>query len=254
MMNGKAEKRFSFPFSIALILIGILLLFGNVGWFGLDSLFELLAMYWPLIFVVRGVSRFSQGGSSFGKGLRDIAFGAVMQVIMLGWLPGDPTQYWPYILICVGLWLILVPGKDTVIEKTVDAMEIDESALLRSVSLFVDTSRFFGGKLRAAVSVMECDLSQAGVGTQQMRLDLQARLSRVRLHVPDEWRVVTELSGPGRTVRDQRALGNPPEGTEAPELLITGSLTLASLYLLDPPAPEGPLPEDQPHEQIPDNR
>ena len=237
-MNDKAEKRFSLPFSIALIIIGMALLFGNVGWFGLDSLLELLAVHWPVIFIVRGISRFSQGSSGFRNGIRDIAFGLVMQVIMLGWLPGNLLQYWPYMLIGIGLWLILVPGKNAVLERTIDAMEIDETFVLKGAVLRVEAPRFHGGRLRASASAVECDLSETEAGERFMRLDLQAQLSRVRLHVPDEWRVTVDVSGTGTSVRDERDLGNPPEGTGAPELQITGSLTLASLLLLDPPPPD----------------
>ncbi|MBE0644148.1 MAG: hypothetical protein IH600_08720 [Bacteroidetes bacterium] len=238
-MPDKAEKRFSFPFSIALIVIGALLLFGNVGWLGLDSLLDLLAHYWPLIFIFRGLSRFSAGSSGFRSGVRDIAFGLVMQVIMLGGLPGNLMEYWPYVLIAIGLWLILVPQKNAAIDKTIEEEEFDENVVFRGLRLIVRASRFFSGRLRVTASAMECDLSAIEAGERFMRLELHAQLSRVRLHVSDDWRVVVDVSGTAHSVRDQRDLGNPPEGTDAPELHITGSLHFASLYLLDPPSLEG---------------
>jgi hypothetical protein len=243
-MFENAGKRFSFPFSIVLIIIGSLLLFGNIGWLGFNSLVGLLARYWPVVFIVRGISRFSKGSSGFGRGIRDIALGIVLQVIMFGWLPDNLLNYWPYILIGIGLWLILLPPRNAVLEQEVNSSELQTSVRFAGARIVIRSPQFKGGRLSATVAAVECDFTQSTAGGEVMQLDLRAQLSRVRLFVSDEWRVVAEVSNGMGRLEDQRDLGNPPEGAGAPELRITGSLTLASLQLLDPipvlgpPAPE----------------
>lgn len=236
-MPDASVKRRSFPYAIVLVVVGALLLFGNIGWFGLDTLFGLLARWWPLIFIFRGLSWMKGGVEDFGKGIRSLGFGLIMQLVMLGWLPQNLVQLWPYILIAVGLWLILVPDKNAVMDITTDSSEIKEHLVLRGARLTVPAPRFAGGRLRISVSAVDCDLSAAVPGQRFMKLELRATLSRIRLFVPDEWRIVTEMSGPAHSVRDHRDLGNPPESTDAPVLNITGSLSFASLDLLDPPHP-----------------
>lgn len=236
-MPDPSVKRRSFPYAIVLIVVGALLLFGNIGWFGLDNLFGLLARWWPLIFIFRGISCMKGGIECFGKGVRALAFGLIMQIVMLGWLPENLVQFWPYILIAAGLWLILVPDKNAVTEITTESSELNERLIFRGVSLTVCAPRFAGGRLRVSTAAVDCDLSASVPGQRFMKLELRATLSRIRLFVPDEWRIVTEMSGPAHSVRDHRDLGNPPEGTDAPVLHITGSLSFASLDLLDPPHP-----------------
>jgi hypothetical protein len=236
-MPDTSEKRRSFPYAVVLIVVGALLLFGNVGWFGLDALFGLLARWWPLIFIFRGFSLMKSGIDGFGKGIRAMIFGLIMQVVMLGWLPENLVQLWPYIFVAVGLWLILIPDKNTVTDITTEESEINEHVVFRGMRIAVSAPSFAGGRLRVAAAAVDCDLSASVPGQRFMKLELRAALSRIRLFVPDEWRIVTETTGTANSVRDHRDLGNPPDGTDAPILHITGSLSFASLDLLDPPQP-----------------
>ncbi|MFZ1729683.1 MAG: hypothetical protein WBQ23_08010 [Bacteroidota bacterium] len=233
-MFENVGKRFSFPFSIALIVIGALLLFGNVGWLGFNSLIGLLALYWPVVFIARGISRFSKGSSGFGRGIRDIALGLILQVIMLGWLPDNLLQYWPYLSIGIGIWLILLPRRNAVQEQTVEASELQTKVLFNGARIEIRSQQFEGGRLSATVAAVECDFSQCSPRGKLMKLELHLLLSRVQLYISDEWRVVAEVSNGMGRLEDHRDLGNPPEGTGAPELRISGSLTLASLHILDP--------------------
>jgi hypothetical protein len=236
-MRNPSEKRRSFPYAVVLIVVGALLLIGNVGWFGLDTLFGLLTRWWPLIFIFRGFSLMKGGIQGFGKGIRTLTFGVILQLVMLGWLPENIVQLWPYIFVAVGLWLILIPDKNTITDITTDDSEINEHMVFRGVRIAVCSPRFAGGRIRVAAAAVDCDLSASVPGQRFMKLELRAALSRIRLFVPDEWRIVTETSGAATSVRDHRDLGNPPDGTDAPTLHITGSLSFASLDLLDPPQP-----------------
>ncbi|MBR9976321.1 MAG: hypothetical protein KFF77_12115, partial [Bacteroidetes bacterium] len=111
-MPETADRRSTFPFAVVFIVVGVLLLFGNIGWYSVGVLFEFLLRWWPLIFIVRGLSRLKGSSDAFGRGIRDLAFGGVMQLLMLGWISWNMAEYWPYALIAMGLWLILVPAKD----------------------------------------------------------------------------------------------------------------------------------------------
>ena len=233
-MPADSDRRSSFPFAVVFIVVGVLLLFGNIGWYSIGALFELLVRWWPLIFIVRGISRLKGGSAAFGHGIRDLAFGGVMQLLMLGWISFDMTHYWPYVLIAMGLWLILVPAKDVVLKKEIDTSEFNETVFLRGAELRVIAPRLHGGRLRTTASLVECDLSAPEAGSSVVRLELHARLSRVRLHLSDNTRVTTELRN-AAAVTDRRDLGNPPEGSDVPGLVIPGPLTLPTPEILDPP-------------------
>lgn len=243
-MSDKAGNRFSFPFSIALIILGALLLFGNIGWLGFNSLIDLLTRYWPIIFIVRGVSRFSKGSSGVGKGIRDVVLGVVLQIIMVGWLPDNLQQYWPYLCIAIGLWLILLPGRNAVLKQTVETPDLKLNVRFNGARIDVLSQHFRGGQLGAMVAAVDCDLSKAVLDEKHIRLRIRAGLSRVRLLVSDEWRVIADDPADGLRIDDLRDLGNPPEGTGAPEVWISGSLTLATLHILDPESDAADEPLD----------
>ncbi|MDX9759930.1 MAG: hypothetical protein RBU27_12295 [Bacteroidota bacterium] len=232
-MSRPNESRSSFPYSVVLIVVGALLLFGNVGWFGLDTLFGLLARWWPLIFVFRGMSRMRSGIPLFGSGIRDLLLGLVLLVIMHGLLPGNLTQLWPFVCIALGLWLIVVPRKDAITELTIERPVFNEHVLLRGARLHVASPQLMGGRLRGTVAAIECDFLPGQEDARDRRLELHALLSRVRLMVPENWRVRSELSGPANAIDDHRDLGDPPEGSLAPTLHISGTLRFSSLEITD---------------------
>lgn len=236
-MPETADRRSSFPFAVVFIVVGVLLLFGNIGWYSVGVLFDFLLRWWPLIFIVRGISRLKGDSAAFGRGIRDLAFGGVMQLLMLGWISFNMEELWPYALITMGLWLIFVPAKDVVLVKEIDSPEFDETLVLRGAVLRMTAPRFHGGRLRVMAAVVECDLSRPEAAASVVRLDLKATLGRLRLYVSDATRVTIEMKN-AASVRDCRDLGNPPDGADSPELVITGSLTLSTLDILDPPPAE----------------
>lgn len=232
-MSKPNEPRSAFPYPLVLIIVGALLLFGNVGWFGLDTLFGLLARWWPLIFVFRGLSRMRADVMLFGSGIRDLLLGLMLLVIMHGLLPGNLLQLWPFVCIAVGLWLMLVPRKDIISEKTLDGAVFDERVVLRGTRLHIRSAGFTRGRLRGTLAAMDCDFHSRTDGVRELRLELHAQLSRICLRLPEDWRVQHDLSDSTNTIQDHRDLGDPPERSDIPTLRINGTLWFSVLEITD---------------------
>lgn len=239
-MPSNKEHRTPAPYSIVLGVVAVLLLFGIFDILNLGSLVDLLSKFWPLIVVAMGVGKIISGGSRrFSEGLVMIAVGVVLQIIMLGIFTGDLFLYWPVLLIIIGLWMMFVQPKNSVIERTITDSEIDISETVRGSILTVASPTFMGGRFRTLLSAIECDLGSSASGTRFMKLRCAIRASRICLYVPEHWRVEDRLQRSAATVEDKRVLGNPPDGTDAPELLLEGNIQLASLMICDVEAGEG---------------
>lgn len=233
-MSEKSADRSRFPISVILIVIGTLLLFGNFEIFRVGWLLEMLTLYWPSIFIVSGIVRIrTRNTRKFSGALQDLLIGVVLQMLLLGALPGDLSHYWPVALITIGLWLVFIQPRNTSVERLIEDDRMRVSHLLRGSRVIVRSPSFEGGSLSATMSLVQCGLQHSKAGTRFMHLDCALRMSSVVLYVPESWRVTPELRTTHASVQDKRALGNPPENGNAPELLLEGSMLLASLEIRD---------------------
>ncbi|PLX32228.1 MAG: hypothetical protein C0600_03075 [Ignavibacteria bacterium] len=214
--------------------MAVLLLFGIFDILNLGSLVDLLSKFWPLIVIATGVGKIVSGGSRrFSEGLVMIAVGVVLQIVMLGIVTGDLFRYWPVLLMIMGLWMIFVQPKNSVIERTISDSEIDISQTVRGSLLTVDSPAFTGGRFRTLLSAVECDFGPCTSAARFMKLRCSIRASRICLYLPEDWRVEDALHQSGASVKDKRALGNPPDGTDAPELQLEGTIQFSSLMICD---------------------
>jgi hypothetical protein len=233
-MSEKSADRSRFPFSVILIVIGALLLFGNFEIFRLGWLLEMLTLYWPSIFIISGIVRIrTRNTRKFSGALQDLMIGVVLQMLLLGALPGDLSQYWPVALIVIGLWLVFIQPRNTSVERLIEDDRMQVSHLLRGSRIIVRAPAFEGGSLSATMSLVQCGLQQCKAGARFMHLDCALRMSSAVLYVPESWRVTPELRKSSASVTDNRALGNPPENGNAPELVLEGSMSFASLEIRD---------------------
>ncbi len=225
---------------LILIVVGALLLFGNLQLFAFGWIFDMLLDFWPLIIVAMGVSRIVSGKSrDFAGGLQLIGVGLLLQILVFGWLPGNLLSYWPYALIVVGLWLIFIQPKNKRIEKELASQRLQLREVLRDARYSLACDGFEGGSVFALLSRIECDLSDCTEDVVTMRLSMRVRWSAVTLFVPDTWRVTFTMRHSIGAPLDRRVLGNPPDGSAAPELQISGSMLGARLEIRDREDTEG---------------
>lgn len=93
---------------LALITVGVLFLLNNLGVTRLD-LWEMLAVYWPLIFVVGALDDLIRGKELPGS-IISIGLGGMMVAGNLGYFPMGAWQvlfhFWPVFLLSIGLDLL----------------------------------------------------------------------------------------------------------------------------------------------------
>ncbi|MDT8323012.1 MAG: hypothetical protein RRA94_02785 [Bacteroidota bacterium] len=219
---------------VILIIVGALLLFGNLQLFAFGWIFGMLLDFWPLIIVAMGVSRIVAGKSQdFAGGLQLIAVGLLLQFAVFGWMPGNLLSYWPYAFVVVGLWLIFIQPKNKRIEKVLSGSRLQLREILRDAHYVFSSDGFEGGSIFSLLSRVECDLSGCSEQGSAMRMTMRVRWSAVTLYVPDAWRVTFSMRSGLGEAQDHRVLGNPPDGSAAPELHISGTVLGSRLQIRD---------------------
>lgn len=110
-LNNSSKARREMPgifWPLALITVGVLFLLSNLGVSKLD-LWDLLATYWPLIFVIGSLDDIIRGKEIPGS-IIAIGLGGLMVAGNLGVFPLDAWQilfrFWPVFILAIGLNLL----------------------------------------------------------------------------------------------------------------------------------------------------
>ncbi len=227
-------SRFKSNLAIAFVAVAAILLLGNVQIFRLGALLNLALRYWPLILLGIGFATFFSGRSrDFNRALFFTIAGLVSQVAMLGWLPSDLWQFWPFVCIALGLWLLVIQPKNVARHITLPSTFMNYSAMLQGTHISATSSNFSGGEINARLAMVECDFGDALPAPSPMSFTVKAILGNVTLIVPESWHVTTEVTSTLASLRDTREIGNPPVLDDTPRLYVTGSVMLGSLALCD---------------------
>ncbi len=216
-MNKQLTTRFDRPrrrarrgiFGLSVIGIGVLALLDNLHVFDM----ALLKTFWPLVFVIFGISRLAWGGhlgSRLFGGLL-IVVGALMTAHNLGHDAMDLRRWWPVFIILAGASIALrgwfaSPRWDrrrfesSAIEHT-DEVNVD--ATFSGIKLQNDSRSFKGGKIVITFGGLELDLREAAMYGAEAIIDIDAKFSGIELRVPREWQVMVQMQATMGTVEDK---------------------------------------------------
>jgi hypothetical protein len=197
---GRACRRHKrgggFGFGLVVIAFGGLLLMHSLG-----MLPEGVGVwdFWPLILVGMGLGHLGHGrgvpGVLFGLSLA--AVGGVLLLSNLGVLDAGITRYWPVLVIVAGV-AILFGGRrhhhgPPVSSDVSSADYIRKSVTFSGAKIRVDSRKFKGGDLSAAMGGFELDLRDADIDGDEAVLDFHVVMGGIDLRIPESWRVVNEL-------------------------------------------------------------
>jgi predicted membrane protein len=173
---------------LIIIIVGALLLLGQVSDFNLWSLF---ANWWPLIFVVMGASMLvTSKGNNLGGLILVLIFGAILLNVN-DILPGNYWRYtWPLIIVAIGVWFIF--GRNPVHGKNHDNNDdyISSFAMFSGTETRVISKNFQGANLSAMFGGVELDLRSAQTSLPEIKVDAFAAFGGIDIKVPENWKVV----------------------------------------------------------------
>ncbi|WP_457419560.1 LiaI-LiaF-like domain-containing protein [Roseateles sp. P5_E7] len=219
-------------FGLAVIGVGVLALLDNLHFFDI----ALLRTFWPLGLVLWGLGRLAWPRQSGGAmvGLVVIGVGLVLTAQNLGYMHFHWRDWWPVIIIVVGLSILMrgfFPRQDIAGAAGFEAATLTHGDLIDLDTSFsginqrIDSQSFKGGRISSTFGGIELDLTQAVMAGDEARLDISARFSGIDLRVPRDWLVVVEINPLFGGVEDKTV----PPMTPGPRLVLRGELMFAGI-------------------------
>lgn len=186
-MKGK------FYLGIIFILIGISVLFKQLGFWDLSNI---ISIWWPLILIGVGIRQLSRNPISKTSGITLLVLGALFQMRNLNIITVSLMRFfWPAIIIYIGVSMLLPRtlrkenhefNKDDTDQDIVDNLSLFSGVKSRNIS-----KNFRGGSLVAIFGGIDMDLRNA-VLLNGARMDVTAAFGGVNIIVPPEWTVVVK--------------------------------------------------------------
>jgi predicted membrane protein len=181
---------------LGIIIIGILFLLGNMDIIDPHDYLR----YWPAIIMIVGLAYLFQCQRGSGRvwGAILTFVGAAMLLDRLYFIHFSLWDYWPLILICVGIMMIV---KSSFIRRGIAAPPFAESkdandrlvavAVMAGSKRYNNSQNFQGGELTAIMGGLEIDLRDASIKDEAV-IDITAIMGGVDMRVPEDWTIIID--------------------------------------------------------------
>lgn len=143
---------------------------------------------------------------------------------------------WPAILILIGLAILLKPKKkkdhfcSSMQEENIDRSKLDVSSVFCGSKKRVLSKEFEGGRISAIFGGAELNLSHADFASEAI-LDVSIVFGGLKIIVPANWEVKTELNTVAAGIEDKRYIP-PMEHSPEKTLILTGSITFGGIEIV----------------------
>ncbi|MGM9513655.1 LiaI-LiaF-like domain-containing protein [Roseateles sp. DB2] len=205
------------------------------GAFLLDNLHVLelrrILPFWPVLMVALGAARLLTAAPGDRReqliGGLLLGLGSLLLLRRLGWLHMDWRDFWPLVLIGLGVMVMArQPGQGGPfghVNQDVHDRQLDLKAVLSGQEVRVQSSDFTGGQVQAVLAGVELDLSQAGF--QRAVLEVSVVMAGLELRLPPDCRLRVTASSVLGQVEDKTQ----PLAAASRELELRGSLVLGGI-------------------------
>ncbi|MFA5834550.1 MAG: DUF5668 domain-containing protein [Bacteroidota bacterium] len=233
-MDNNKPSLISPQFILGLMIIGVGIIFM------LDNLDIIYAgsilRYWPAILVVYGVTKALQSKTVSGQlfGWIIAAVGALMLLDRLDFINFRVWDWWPIILIIIGLNFLRGswkrkknysnnPFQD--VSSDSDAY-IKNMALMSGVKRIITSKDFKGGEISALMGGCEIDLRDADMKGNEAQIDVNIIMGGIEIRVPMGWAVSVEATPIMGGVEDKTY---PAKEGISKKLVITGNIIMGGI-------------------------
>jgi predicted membrane protein len=189
---------------IILVILGALFLFDNYGlfWFNIHP----FIFGWHSIFLLLGIVLVvNHKNSVFGYILLGVGIIGVLKHSFFFNI--DFEDFWPLILFALGLWLILsrrerqinnvkftMPGNEKTSADSSVFDTIDEVCVFNNVRKTINSTNFKGGTITSIFGSVKLDLTSAKLAPGENNLEINNIFGAVKIRVPQDWRVLVNVS------------------------------------------------------------
>jgi predicted membrane protein len=180
---------------LGIIIIGVLFLLGNMD---IIDPHEYLRL-WPAILIVVGIAYLIQCQHGSGRvwGIILTFVGTAMLLDRLYFLHFSLWDYWPLILIFLGMMMIVKSlfSRRGITPPFVESSDMNNyikaTAILSGFKRINNSKNFKGGEFTAIMGGLEIDLRDASIEGEAV-IDIFALMGGVEMRVPEDWLVLIE--------------------------------------------------------------
>jgi len=195
-MHSSSQKK-TLGFGLLVIITGFAILFHQMGF--LSPRLDNILISWQMLLIVIGVYNIIYAQSRvFGYIL--LAVGGFFILPEIFALPYDfKRNFWPVILILVGLFIIFRHGlgKKEPVALKADGNElqfIDEFNIFSGSEKKISIKNFRGGKITSIFGGSEIDLTDAELSSETNVIELFYLFGGSSIKVPNDWNVVNKVT------------------------------------------------------------
>lgn len=184
-----------FVLGLGIILIGILFLLGNLDIINPHDYLQL----WPALLVIIGIAYLIQSQNGPGRvwGIILTFIGAALLLDRLYFIHFSLWDYWPLIIIFVGVMMIVRGTHHHRDISSPIAESSDANSYIKAIAILAGFKRknnsqdFKGGELTAIMGGLEIDLRDASIKGEAI-IDIFAMMGGVEIRVPEDWLIIIE--------------------------------------------------------------
>lgn len=188
MRRIRRRGRGQFVGAFVLITIGILFLLIENHVLESFNVWRL----WPLILVIVGTGKLIERTSAGrGTGMILISLGIIFELSEFGYLPVDPDNLWPLVLVAAGaalLWKALTPAHDEAGNARPESFTI-----FGGVERRISDPAFTGTEMTAILGGYKVDLRKAQMAGEKAVITATAIFGGIELLIPESW--IVDLHG-----------------------------------------------------------
>ncbi|HEY6946107.1 MAG TPA: DUF5668 domain-containing protein [Candidatus Acidoferrum sp.] len=216
-----------------IVLIGLAFLLDHLGIIAIDRIWQ----FWPMLLVLVGVFNFASRHRAWGTFL--VLGGALLQLNQLGKIHFGWAQFWPLMLIALGLLILwgslerrtrlILPGSKEGDPRTT----LNEAVVFGGLERRMTSQDFQGGDVTAIFGGVELDLTEAKIQTNEATLAITAIFGGVEIRIPPNWQVAfrgAPIFG-GIEDKTRTARVNDPTSPDLKVLVITGAVIFGGLEI-----------------------
>ncbi len=227
-MKGRGSNQL--VIGLIVIVIGVLFLLQSTDVLDVGDVFKWV----PSLFILYALWLIvSSKFRSITGPLVIIAIAAIVQAGMLGVSVGD---YWPVVLIVLGL-AIIFSGSRTKLRRGekhpgLDLNTINVTAVMSESQTRITAQDFRGGQVVSVMGSAEVDLRDAQVIERPARIDATVIMGGAEIKVPEGWVVrFDNLSIMGGSADQRKHKRTEPAADSKPDLTITGLVLMGGVEI-----------------------
>ena len=223
-MNSSSQNR-TVGFGLLVIVIGFMILLHQFRM--IPEQFDSIIISWQMFLIVFGVyNLFFTQSRVFGYIL--IAVGGFFIIPEIFTLPYDfKRNFWPIILILVGLFIIFRHGfgkrESLALQEDETVSEyIDEFNVFSGSEKKISMKNFKGGKITSIFGGSEIDLLDAELSSETNVIELFYLFGGSSIKVPNDWIVINKVTAILGGFSDKRHVSTPAEPDPKKTLILRG--------------------------------